>query len=467
MNQTMKLQISDLKPPIMTNPMTNEMTDPMTAPAPTTEEIITFKPETVFFEGTNGKFLVDVGNYFRTYSSKPPVLVGLQRYFQSIDHTIEEAKCASTGAIENITVDNHVEWSGNLAGHKKGLFHSTDGKPMLVLTSPSLALPVRGPAPVITDLIQQALPDQVQRDVFYGWLAGFYRAVRSGTHHPAPMLCLAGKPNSGKSLLAYLVKCVVGGRSANPHTAWSGTLPWNDDLCAAELLLLDDCQGSTDIRTRMNFASNFKASIYAGDITMNKRNTSSMSVRPVWRVMVCCNDTPESLLILPPITSDMTDKIILLQMACITPPVDTSHIEGRERLANLIRAEIPMLLHHLDNFELPAELKDSRSGVCAWRHPELTQAMESLKPENQFEELLAAAFSSYLWNDLPRVMTASEVVTRLTDRDSIVRDQVRSLTKWSGACGSYLTKLAAAGSSFVGIPTVDKHLKINKYPISK
>jgi hypothetical protein len=64
-------------------------------------------------------------------------------------------------------------------------------------------------------------------------------------------------------------------------------------------------------------------------------------------------------------------------------------------------------------------------------------------------------------------MTASEVVARLTDRDSIVRDQVRSLTKWSGACGSYLTKLAAAGSVFVGIPTVDKHLKINKYPISK
>jgi hypothetical protein len=201
---------------------------------------------------------------------------------------------------------------------------------------------------------------------------------------------------------------------------------------------------------------------------MNKRNTSSISVRPVWRVMVCCNDTPESLLILPPITSDMSDKVILLKMDTITPTVDTSHIEGREELARLIREEIPMLLHYLDKFELPAELKDSRSGVCAWRHPQLTQAMESLKPENQFEELLAAAFGSYLWDDLPRVMTASEVEARLTDRDSMVRDQVRLLTsKWSGACGSYLTKLAEAGSVFVGKPMMDTHRKINKYPISR
>jgi hypothetical protein len=460
MNSILTLQISDLKPPMITNEMTK--------PIPTTEEILTFTPETIYYEGTSGKYLVDVGNYFRTYGSKPPVMVGLERYYLANQHGADEAKSAATLAIKNTTVDHHVEWSGNLAGHKKGLFYSSDGKPMLVLTSPSLATPVRGPAPVITDLIQQALPDQVQRDVLIGWLAGFYRAVRSGVHHPAPMLCLAGKPNSGKSLLSYLVKCVVGGRSANPHTAWSGTLPWNDDLCAAELLLLDDCQGSTDIRTRMNFASNFKASIYAGDITMNKRNTSSISVRPVWRVMVCCNDTPESLLILPPITSDMSDKVILLKMETITPPVDTSHIEGREELSRLIREEIPMLLHYLDKFELPTELKDSRSGVRAWRHPQLTQAMESLKPENQFEELLAAAFGSYLWDDLPRVMTASEVDARLTHRDSMVRDQVRILTsKWSGACGSYLTKLAEAGSEFVGKPSMDTHRKINKYPISR
>jgi DNA polymerase III delta prime subunit len=338
---------------------------------------------------------------------------------------------------------------------------------MLVLTSPSIVDPLPGPAPVISDLIRQAFPDQVQRDVFTGWLAGSYRSVRDGIHHPAPMLCLAGKPNTGKSLLSYLVKRVMGGRSANPHTAWTGSLPWNDNLCAAELLLLDDCQGSTDIRSRMNFASNFKEAIYSGDVDMKKRHCSSMSVRPVWRVMVCCNDNSESLLILPPIGCDMADKVILLKVEPIVTPIDTSHTEGRKLLQRMIEDELPMLAGYLTRFELPDDLRDSRSGVLAWRHPDLTQAIESTKPESRLEELLQTALDCHLWNDLPRIMTASEIEGRLIDRDSPVRDQVKATLTWNGACGTYLSRLATSGSSVIENAEFDAHNKRPRYYVRK
>lgn len=451
------------------NPESNQTAKPIDLAALEVESVpLTYNPSGIYYDGPSGKYLVDAGQYFRTYGRKSPVMTGVQRYHQAQGIDPKEAKDEAALSIRDAEIDRHVEWSGNLAGYRKGLIHSSDGKPMLVLTSPSVVDPTPGPAPVISDLIRQAFPDQVQRDIFTGWLAGSYRSVRDGIHHPAPMLCLAGKPNTGKSLLSYLVKRVMGGRSANPHTAWTGSLPWNDNLCAAELLLLDDCQGSTDIRSRMNFASNFKEAIYAGDVDMKKRHCSSMSVRPVWRVMVCCNDTAESLLILPPIGPDMIDKVILLRMEPITTPVDTSHTAGRELMQRMIEIELPMLAEYLTKFELPDDLRDSRSGVMAWRHPDLTQAIESTKPESRLEELTQTALVSHLWDDLPRPMTASEIEARLIDHSSPVREQVRAvLGTWPMACGTYLGRLADGGSELVKPADFDSHKKVRRFYLAR
>jgi hypothetical protein len=429
---------------------------------------ISFRPDGIYYDGPGGKYLVDAGAYFRTYGRKSPVVTGVQRYFRALGLDESEAKKEASIAIRDAEIDRHVEWSGNLAGHRKGMIHSCDGKPMLVLTSPTIIEPVSGPAPTISSLVSQAFPDHIQRDIFYGWLAGSYRAVKAGVHQPAPMLCLAGKPNTGKSLLSYIVKLMLGGRSANPHNAWTGSLPWNDNLCAAELLLLDDCQGSTDIRSRMNFASNFKEAVYAGDVDMKKRHCSSMSVRPVWRVMVCCNDNAESLLILPPITNDMVDKVILLRMDTIVPPVDTSHPAGRRQMQDMLEAELPQLAAYLDKFCLPEELRDSRSGILAWRHPELTLAIESTKPESRLEELIQASITCHLWNDLPRILTSSEIEGRLTDRDSPVRDQAKSLfATWTMACGTWLGRLADGGSEIVKPAEFDSHRKLRRFLVNR
>lgn len=430
---------------------------------------IMFPPSGVFYDGPGGRYLVECGSYFRTYSRKAPVITGVERHYRSHeDMDAKEAKQAAKEAVADAEVDRHVEWSGNLAGHRKGLIRSVDGKPMLVLTSPTLPEPISGSFSTINTMIEQAFPDETQRTIFMGWLAGAYRAVREGSHHPAPMLCLAGKPNAGKSLLAFVVKSVMGGRSANPHNAWFGGLPWNDDLCAAELLLLDDCQGSTDARSRMNFAAAFKESIYAAQVQMRKRHCSALSIRPVWRVMVCCNDSPENLMILPPITDDLRDKIILLKTERITPPVDASSPEGRDLLQQIISGELSAFAHHLLAFVMPAELSDSRSGVLAWRHPDLVQAIDAMKPEARLEELLLSAFDFYLWNDLPTTLSASTIESRLLDRESPVRDQAKSLFgNWQAACGTYCGRLADSGSEIIQPADFDGHLKVRRFHLRR
>ena len=425
---------------------------------------VKFSPDGIFYDGPTGRYLVEAGPYFRTYGRKSPVMTGVQRHFMSMGMDGKEALQEARDAIRDAEIDRHVEWSGNLAGHRKGLLHSIDGKPMLVLTSPSIPMPAPGPAPVISGMIRQAFPDQVQRDIFLGWLAGGYKAVSAGVHCPAPMLCVAGKPNTGKSLLALIVKLGLGGRSANPHVAWTGALPWNDNLVGAELLLLDDCQGSTDIRSRVNFGSCFKEAIYSAAVELRKRHSSSMDVRPVWRTMICCKDTAESLLVLPPINSDTSDKVILLRIEPVTPPVDTSHPEGKLELQRMINAELPQLAGYLSGFIVPEELRDSRSGILAWRHPDLVQVIEATKPESRLEELIQSAFrAAHLWNDLPATLTASEIESRLLDKDSPVRDQIKSLFTWQGAAGTYLSRLADGGSAIVQSAEFDAHKKARRF----
>jgi hypothetical protein len=421
----------------------------------------------VYFYGAKSTFQVDAGSYFRTISKRSTVVSGIVRRYTHQGYEKKEAKEMASYEVEQREIDGHVEWVGEIAGHKKGVIHSIDGKPLLITSSPALPVAKCGACPTILSIIRQAFPDPHQLAIFMGWMKGGYLAVKNGVHQPAPLLAVAGKPNEGKSLLAYVTKMMLGGRSANPLTAWSKTLPWNDHLVGAELLLLDDCQGSTDHRTRMEFSSHFKSSIYSESVEMNKRNQSSITIRPVWRVMICTNDNPENLLVLPPISSDNADKITLLKISKIELDIDTSTPEGKTQLQREITSELGAFAAILESFEIPENLKDSRSGTNAWQHPDLLEKIESTKPETKLAELLSSSIrgQSHSWSDLPCVLTATEVESRLSEGST--KAQAGKLFSWQAACGTYLSKLAKSDCQFIQEAEPDRHTKAKRYHISK
>lgn len=168
--------------------------------------------------------------------------------------------------------------------------------------------------------------------------------------------------------------------------------------------------------------------------------------------------------IIPPLDADLADKIALLHVIGVKLPVDTSTPEGRDELQTIIRQELPAFAQQLIDWETPEELRDSRSGVIAWRDPELSESVDAHSPSKRLESLLEAALADWgIWHDLPRDMTASEVESRLLELNSPVRDQARQLCgTWHGACGSALAKLARSGSDYVKLserPPVGKALR--------
>ena len=430
--------------------------------APSTAQ--SFDPADIFYDGPSSKYLVRVGKSFMTYSKLSPVITGVSRQLADKYDDPKDLMQAVRESVKNRELDGGVQWHGSIAGHAQGLTKDTNDLPILITSEAKIPHPTAGEAPTITEIISGAFADPIATTIFMSWLAGRYKAVRAHCHIPSPMLVLAGEINSGKSLLAWIVAQTLGGRTANPYAAWAGGMLWNDDLVGSELLLVDDCIGSTDIRSRRAFGASFKESIYPHSVQLRKRNHSSISVRPVWCVLVCCNDTPESLQIIPPLDADLADKIALLHVIGVKLPVDTSTPEGRDELQTIIRKELPAFAQQLIDWETPEELRDSRSGVIAWRDPELSESVDAHSPSKRLESLLEAALADWgIWHDLPRDMTASEVESRLLELNSPVRDQARQLCgTWHGACGSALAKLARSGSDYVKLserPPVGKALR--------
>ena len=409
-----------------------------------------FRPEDIYFDCPSSKYLVKVGLSYMVYGKASPVQTGLARYLAQYYDEPKDLARAVREAVKNRELDGGVQWHGAIAGHRQGLATDSNNLPILITSEAKIPQPTPGDAPIISEIVGNAFADPTAIAVFISWLSGRYKAVRGHVHIPSPMLVLAGEINSGKSLLAWIIAETLGGRTANPYAAWSGGMLWNDDLVGAETMLVDDCIGSTDIRSRRNFGAAFKEAIYPHVIQLRKRNHSSIAVRPVWAVVVCCNDTPESLQIIPPLDNDLADKVALLHVIGVKLPVDTSTPDGRAELQALIRSELPAFAQQLMDWVTPEELHDSRSGIKAWRDPILTDAVDAHSPQRRLEDLLEAALTHMgLWGDLPRDMTAADIQGRLEDSQSPVRDQARQLCTWHGAMGSALAKLARSGSEYV------------------
>jgi hypothetical protein len=284
---------------------------------------------------------------------------------------------------------------------------------------------------------------------------------------PSPALVLAARAGVGKTLLtSEIIAPCLGGRVASPLKAWTGATLWNDDLLKAELLLIDDENAATDIRARRNLGASLKTALFAANVGINRRNNSSIHVRPVWALVVCCNDTPESLQVIPPLDADLIDKVILLRPEPITPPVDTASVEGKAEYHTMISAELPQFVSFLLGFQLPPELRDPRCGVIAYRDPQLLEKAGATAPEHQLEELLIAALKTGWGYDLSGLITAVDLQMRLLDTHSPVREQARSLFSWQAACGTYLARLADRGSAVVTDGGRDEHRKIRLYRIN-
>jgi hypothetical protein len=409
------------------------------------------------------RFVYDGSRYYLDTAKEfvPMDQKSVSRHLKSYGYSPQDIE----GAICRIQIENHIHFAGALAGHPRGI-HTAGGSKLLATVSPEIIQPQAGQWPTIRAVLEGLLVDpdagQTQVDTFLAWLKIARESLVSNRRRPGQAIAFAGRRGSGKSLLIDITEAALGGRRANPYAYFTGRTNFNADLAGAELLAVDDEAGSTDIRSRRTLAANIKACLFAGAVRIEGKNKTAFTFKPCWRMLIALNDEPEALLVLPPITEDIGDKITLFKCHKRPLPMPAFTLDEREAFFAQLMAELPALLAWLEAWKIPASLAEERCGVRAFHHPAILAALHELSPEGQLIGLIDTAHHDGSL-PLPWIGTAAELKGILCHLVTTARDAEKLLGSWHAATGSYLARLE--GQRVERLPMLNGNVRWKVYQV--
>lgn len=340
--------------------------------------------------------------------------------------------------------ERRLDFAGNVAGYPAGI-HTIAGNKILIPRGPKLLTPKRGRWDTLKSFFSVLLRDDVK--LLYAWLKSAHVSLRAGfPWRPGQLLGLAGPAGCGKSLLQNLITEILGGRSCKPYGYLTGQTSFNSNYFGAEHWMIEDEASSTDMRVRRTFGAMLKNVLVNQVQNFHAKGRDAISVTPFLRMTISLNDTPESLLVLPPLEDDIIDKIILLRAWSPDVPYVTTAADSREKFWKQLTSEIPAFLHALERWEVPKEIRNERYGVRAYQNANLLASVHALSNEARLLQIIdtCGMFDERL---MPWQGTALELETRLLelDRQSIVS----RLLPYHTLCGIYLKRLCKTNPSRV------------------
>ena len=283
-----------------------------------------------------------------------------------------------------LAVQNHhrVDWAGSVAGRAAGLMEA-GGRRLLITDSPRV-IPgsLSGRADLVAELVGDLMGrtadefhyhEQVQR--LLGWVASRRRALQHPDQHlPGQILVLVGDADVGKSFLVDNVLVpMLGGRCEDALDVLLEGGRFNDRLFGAEVVKVGDAKADPDNTRQINsFQTALFRMVSEQSHVFSKKFGDSVSLFPIWSVVMTMNPTPDSLQLLRLNDMAMRDKLLVLR--CHRSDLLPGHdpMERRGFLAR-INDSLPAFAGQLDAFALSQELVGGRFGVEPFQHPRILE----------------------------------------------------------------------------------------------
>lgn len=394
-------------------------------------------PVDVYYEAMREKFwTLNAAKEWMPVSKTTCELILRSNWYSQYEKTTNSLTRVEAKLLD-VIMHHNVKYAGEMAGWPSGL-HTICGNRVLISRGPKLIEPKRGNWPLLKSLIAGLLRDEAR--YFYGWMRAAYESLQAGPPFgPGQLLAIAGPTGCGKSLLQRLITVMLGGRMAKPYDYLMGETNFNDNMIASEHLVLDDEVGKADIRTRKHFGAKLKSTVANQEANAHPKGGKAFTIEPFWRISITLNDEPENLMVLPPIDSDIEDKVILLRATHAEFPYPSPALPSRQDYWNALNAEVPAYLHALLRWPIPDDMKDLRYGMKKYQNADLMFALSSLSPEYKLWNLIlqsgVLSNSARIWSG-----TASDLEAEL--QKTSVAKQVSDLLYFSTAAGVYLGRLA-------------------------
>jgi len=278
-----------------------------------------------------------------------------------------------------------------LAGYFAGR-HLICGRRVLVRTSPTIIKPERGEGwPIWNALLDGILGPQKWH--FLAWVKLGYEALVTGSRDRGQVCILCGPAGGGKSRLQnFLLTPVFGGRAANPVNWMFGVDRFNSDLAGAEHLAVEELPAIMRGDTRALVKERLKMLTVGDTFRVEGKFSEATNLDPFWRTSITVNDQVETIRMLPALTPDLADKVLLFQAMKVPMPMPT--VTSAEKLAfrEKLAAELPALLYDLietdDLRNQHPHLFGGRFGLREYADPELAARLREDAPEMELWDMI-------------------------------------------------------------------------------
>lgn len=341
-----------------------------------------------------------------------------------------------------------VSYAGPLAGYPVGPMKTADGGTVLVTQAANIPEPKGTDPGWLGDVCAELMggdADALKR-LFY-WMRHAFVSLREHTFAPGQMLCLAGPAGCGKTFAQVAIAELLGGRYAKAFDWMMGKTGHNGELAGAETWVIDDDDSQTDAKSRRSFGNAVKRCTVSAALRIRKMHTEAVTLTTFRRIVLCVNDEPENLSILPVLDDSITDKLMLFRC-------HHSSRLGPDRLENMakLRKSLPGFAGYLMKLRIPDKLQDNRCGVLAWHDARLMEALGDLSPENRLVNLIDQVIFPPGHTLVEWAGSAEQLEKEL--RQSSFAWAVEKLLSFSSACGVYLARLASRDAERFGWTTV-------------
>lgn len=316
--------------------------------------------------------------------------------------------------VMEVEQGKRVKFACQLAGYRAGV-HSVGGEKILVTASMRLITPKKGEWPLLAEVLRRLFVGREEtsagqfteideRDWWLAWVQHWLRSLYSGEVTRGLCLCVAGEPDSGKTLHGMILKALAGGKEGKPYDFMIGRDNFNRELFEASLQMIDDENADTRIDARREFGAQIKKIVGNSDMKLRGMHRDGIVLSPTWRLVALVNLEAERLMVMPPIENDIADKILMLkgyklpkpepgspmaESRCWPMPMPTDNAAEQRAFWEALKAELPALVHHLlEEYSPPSLVTGGRFGVRAWQHPEILRELQQFSPHVRLWQLI-------------------------------------------------------------------------------
>ena len=425
------------------------------------------------YEGVSEFFFVKNGHFLWKQSSGQTLLVPDRdvKRTAKIEFGCHAAE-AQDAFVHQIQIAKALDYAGPMPGYREGP-HQENGQLFYCMAAPKMLSPIspQGGAfgegwPIIREIMRRLFCTDSTEDQFWTVLAHLKlahqelrRLLESDENdversvRPGQALALVGPRDCGQSFFVeQVIAPVLGGRKVDAFKAFTAEADgFNGELLNGEVWFIDDQESSTDIRTRRKFAAQIKSKLFGASMAFHVKYQTPITLKPFGRLFICCNDTPENLSVLPPITEDIADKIHLVRCNKAQMPMPTQTEEERKALRDTVRSELPHFIGDLLKMSIPAAITHHRTGVHTFQNPWVLDQLKRQAPETQLAELILSAFDADTLHGDVWEGSSRELKDRLTSDTARFSRDARALLSWQNAAGTYLARLAGDQQERTGL----------------